>query len=112
MEESILTSIKRMLGITEDCVVFDAVIIAHINSVLSILKQLGVGPSEGFKIEDESATWSDFIEGNVDIESVKTYVYLKVKEIFDPPTNSTHMASVQRLASELEWRLNLSVETE
>ena len=83
--ESILTSIKKLLGITEEYDQFDPDIIMHINSVFMILTQLGVGPAEGFSIEDDTAVWTDFIQDVKKLESVKTYVYLKVKLAFDPP---------------------------
>lgn len=108
--ESILTSIKKLLGIEEGYDHFDADIIMHINSVFMILNQLGVGPSECFHIEDDLATWSDFTLDNQDYESVKTYVYLKVKLLFDPPLSSAVIESMNRMISELEWRLNVSAE--
>ena len=83
--DSILTSIKKLLGITEDYENFDADIIMHINSVFMTLRQIGVGPEEGFFIEDKSATWTDFMGDETKIESVKTYMYMKVRLLFDPP---------------------------
>ena len=109
--ESILTSIKKLLGIAEEYEHFDADLIMNINSVFSILTQIGVGPSEGFSIEDSSATWNDFIHGDKNLESVKSYVYLKVKLLFDPPTSSAVMESINRMISEFEWRLNVSAES-
>ena len=108
--ESILTSIKKLLGITEECEDFDIDIIMHINTVFSILCQLGVGPSSGFSIEDSSATWDDFIEDETKLEMVKTYVFLKTRLMFDPPTIGSVMDSTNRLISELEWRLNIAVD--
>lgn len=108
--ESILTSIKKLLGISEDDTAFDTDIIMHINSVFMILWQLGVGPSKGFIIEDETAEWSDFIEDGLNLELVKSYVYLKVKLLFDPPTSSFVMESMNRQIAEFEWRLNVEVE--
>lgn len=108
--ESILTSIKKLLGISEDDTAFDTDIIMHINSVFMILWQLGVGPSKGFIIEDETAEWSDFIEDGSNLELVKSYVYLKVKLLFDPPTSSFVMESMNRQIAEFEWRLNVEVE--
>lgn len=108
--ESILTSIKKLLGITEEYQHFDADLIIHINSVFSILTQLGVGPSEGFFIEDDSATWYDFIPEGQNYESVKTYVHLKVRMLFDPPASSVVMDSMNRMASEFEWRLQTEAE--
>ena len=108
--DSILTSIKKMLGIAEEYTPFDVDIILHINSVFMILNQLGVGPSSGFRIEDDSATWSDFTEDKLDVEAVKSYIYLKVRLLFDPPSSSAAMESINRLISELEWRLNVAAE--
>lgn len=108
---SILTSIKKLLGIAEEYEHFDADLIMHINSVLMILTQLGVGPAEGFLIRDEDATWDEFIQGETNIEAVRTYVYLKVKLLFDPPLSSAVIESTNRLISELEWRLNVAAES-
>jgi hypothetical protein len=109
--ESILTSIKKMLGIAEDYNDFDPDIIMHINSVFMILRQLGVGPEDGFSIEGEDATWNDFTSDNSKVEAIKTYIYMKVKLIFDPPLNSAVIESMNRVISELEWRLNVAGET-
>lgn len=109
--ESILTSIKKMLGIAEEYEHFDQDIIMHINSVFMILKQLGVGPAEGFIIEDSNAKWSDFI-GDKNFESVKTYIYLKVKQIFDPSLSSSATDASNRIISELESRLNIEYEAQ
>lgn len=107
--ESILTSIKKLLGIMEDCIDFDIDIIIHINSVFMILTQIGVGPEEGFAIKDKFSIWTDFVpEGYV--ESVKTYVYLRVKLLFDPPASSSVMESIKRQADEIEWRLNVAAD--
>lgn len=112
MDESILTSIKKTLGIPADYKQFDPDIIMHINTVLSNLTDLGVGPSEGFFITDETATWADFIPANnySRLQAIKTYVYLKVRLIFDPPTNSAVIESMNRLISEFEWRINVIVD--
>lgn len=107
--ESILTSIKKLLGIEEDYEHFDPDIIMHINSVLFTLTQLGVGPSEGFRIEDETTTWNDYVQN--DYDAVKTYIYLKVKLLFDPPLNSAVIESMNRSISEFEWRLNVAADT-
>lgn len=110
--DSILTSIKKMLGIAEEYEQFDADIIMHINSVFMILTQLGVGPSEGFSIEDDSAIWSDFIQDSTNIESVKSYVYLRVKLLFDSTSlGSPVIEAMNRQISELEWRLNIEAES-
>lgn len=110
--ESILTSIKKMLGIDEEYTHFDADIIMHINSVFMILIQLGVGPEEGFVIEDDTSTWVDFIpEANAaQLHAVKSYIYLKVKLIFDPPLSSAVIDSMNRQIAEFEWRLNVAVD--
>lgn len=109
--DSILTSIKKMLGISKEYDVFDAVLIMHINSVFMNLNQLGVGPSEGFSIIDEVDKWSDFVsEDDPNFESIKSYVYLKVRLLFDPPTNSSVIESMNRQINEFEWRLNVSAE--
>lgn len=109
--ESILTSIKKLLGIEEDYVHFDADIIMHINSVLSILTQLGVGPSEGYSIKDANATWDEFITNPAKLELVKSYVYLKVRLMFDPPSSSSAIESMKQIISELEFRIIVAVET-
>ena len=110
--ESILTSIKKMLGIDEAYTHFDADIIMHINSVLMILTQLGVGPEEGFVIEDDTSTWINFIpEANAaQLHAVKTYIYMKVKLMFDPPLSSAVIESMNRQIAEFEWRLNIAVD--
>ena len=108
--ESILTSIKKLLGIDEEYTQFDDDIIMHINSVFLNLTQLGVGPSEGFLIEDDTATWEDFIGDSNQLQAVKSYMYLKVKLLFDPPLSSSVIESMNRMIAELEWRLNVSVE--
>lgn len=107
--ESILTSIKKLLGISEEYEQFDQDLIMHINSVFLILNQLGVGPSEGFFIYDDTAIWDDFLEG-ANIELVKSYMYLKVKLLFDPPLSSAVIEANNRMISEFEWRLNVAVE--
>ena len=109
--ESILTSIKKLLNIAEDYEHFDTDIIIHINSTFSALTQIGVGPTNGFTIKDKTAVWSDFIpENHKEFESVKTYIYLKVRLIFDPPASSSVMEAINRTISEIEWRLNVAGE--
>lgn len=108
--ESILTSIKKLLGITEDYEHFDPDIIMHINSVFMILTQLGVGPEDGFAINNKETTWSEFTNDDKKIEAVKTYVYMKVKLLFDPPTSSSVVEAMNRSISEFEWRLNIAVD--
>ena len=101
---SILTTIKKLLGINEEYTTFDNDLIVHINSVISILSQIGVGPSDGFSISDKSSTWNELVSDKR-LESVKSYVYLKVKLLFDPPQSSVVMESYNRAISELEWRI-------
>lgn len=108
--ESILTSIKKLLGISEEYDTFDTDIIFHINSVFSILTQLGVGPSEGFSIMDKSAVWNDFCPNDPRLSSIKTYIYMKVKLMFDPPLSSSVIDSMNRMIAEFEWRLNVAVD--
>lgn len=105
--ESILQSIKKLLGIEPDYTYFDQDLIIHINSVLSILSQIGFGPEEGFFITGETETWDDlFDESNPQMQFVKSYIYLKVRLMFDPPLNSTVINSINTQIAELEWRLN------
>lgn len=108
--DSILTSIKKLLGITEEYENFDQDIIMHINSAFMILNQLGVGPKNGFSINDKSSTWNEFIPEGSNLEAVKTYVHLKVKLMFDPPLSSTVIEAIKSQINELEWRLNVSVD--
>ena len=109
--ESILTSIKKLLGIVEEYEHFDVDIIMHINSAFSVLTQLGVGPEEGFRIEDASAVWSDFLYDDPRLEMVRTYVYLKVKLVFDTTSSSSAVIeSINRQIQELEWRINVTVD--
>ena len=105
MEESILTSIKKLLGIADEDKSFDIDIIMHINSVLMIIMQEWHGQTS-FTISDDSATWKDFLgEANIDYEAVKTLVYLRVRLLFDPPTNSFVIQSMNETIKELEWRM-------
>lgn len=104
--DSILTSTKKLLGIAEDYKHFDVDIIIHINSALMVLTQLGVGPSAGFAIEDETSTWDEFIGDDITkLQMVKSYVVLKVRLLFDPPQSSAHIDAITRQISEFEWRL-------
>ena len=107
MNNSILNTIKEMMGIEIEETAFDNDIIVHINTVFFILNQLGVGPTEPFIIRDEYATWDNFISDSTNLESIKTYMYLKVKLLFDPPLNSSVIESMKNTINELEWRLNV-----
>lgn len=109
--ESILTSIKKMLGIGEEYIEFDNDIIMHINSVFADLAQMGVGPSKGFRIEDSSDIWEDYLSDNLLLESVKSYMHLRVKILFDPGSiGSSTLASYERQIAQWEWRLNMIAE--
>ena len=110
--ESILTSIKKLIGIEEDFTHFDPDIIMHINTAFMSLTQIGLGPVDGFRIEDESTTWDEFIpEDRMNLEAVKTYLALKVRLVFDPPPSSTAIDSIKQTIAELEWRLNVTAES-
>ena len=107
MEDSILASTKKILGISPEFSNFDLDIITHINATFTIIKQLGVGPTTGFMIDDETSKWQDFLSNdNPMLNLVKTYLYLKVRSLFDPPTTSYHITAMKELVSEYEWRLN------
>lgn len=106
VQDSILGEIKKMLGISEDDTSYDTDIIIHINSVFMILNQLGLGPNSCFSISDKTSTWSEFNENSLDFYApIKTYVYLRVKLVFDPPTNSFLLQSINDEIKELEYRL-------
>jgi len=108
---SILEDVKKLIGPSASYDIFDQELIIHINSVFSILKQMGVGPQdETFKITGTSEDWYDFFEEGENLEMVKTYVYLKVKLIFDPPQSSIVTEAYNRQIAELEWRLNVEVD--
>lgn len=109
---SILTSIKKAIGPTAQYTHFDPEIIMHINSAFFDLHRLGVGPAEGFIIEDDSATWTDYISDPKKLQAVKTYIYLKVKLVFDNSTLSASViAAMERQIKEYEWLLNVAAET-
>lgn len=109
--DSILTSIKKLLGIAEEYTQFDSDIIMHINSTFMILTQMGVGPANGFMIEDDISTWSEFLGEDTNLEAVKSYVYLRVKLLFDPPSGGSVADSMKRMIDEFEWRLNVTAES-
>lgn len=109
--DSILTSVKKDLGIVPEYTHFDPDIIAAINTAFSILHQLGAGPENGFSISDDTAVWSDFIADMSKLELIKTYVSKKVRMIFDPPTSSPIAEASNRIIDELEWRINVAVDT-
>lgn len=109
MTDSILLTIKKMLGIPAEDTAFDEDLIVNINSAMMVLQQLGVGPDEVFTIEDASARWADLLVDPAMYAATKTYIYLKAKLAFDPPTTSFHLNAVNQQISELEWRLNVQV---
>lgn len=104
-DEQILASIKHLLLVDESYTVFDEDIRMHINTILSNLVQMGVGPINGFAVLDGTETWSDFVDDDTKLQQVKTYVYLKCRLLFDPPQSSALIESINRQAAELEWRL-------
>ncbi len=106
MTDSILTSIKLLLGITSEYTPFDPQLVMHINSVFMILNQMGVGPDDPFMITGPNETWDEFMEEG-DIESVKEYIYCKVRLVFDPPQGSV-IDILNKRVDELEWRLNVA----
>lgn len=108
--DSVLNSIKKLLGIQESYTIFDADLIMHINSTFAILNQIGIGPKEGFMIEDSYTTWDEYIT-QANESMVKSYIYLKVRLLFDPPNNNSLTESINRQLSELEWRLLLVGDT-
>lgn len=110
--DSILTSIKKLLGVSEEYTDFDPDITMHINSVFMILTQMGVGPNTGFRIEDETSKWTDFMADELKLEGVKSYIHLKVKLLFDPPLSGAVRESTEQLIKELEWRLYTGAESE
>jgi hypothetical protein len=112
MEQSILTSTEKILMVPEEYTAFDMDIITHINSTFAVLSQLGVGPADGFMIEDATAVWTDFMSAGPSLNLVKTYVYLKVRLLFDPPATSFLIQSVNEQIAQYEWRLNALREVE
>lgn len=110
MEQSILKSVKKMLGLASDYTVFDLDVTMHTNSALSTLTQLGVGPEGGFAIEDDSAEWIAFLGTDPKINQVKSFVFLYVKKLFDPPGTSFAIEAMDKQLLEMSWRLNTARE--
>lgn len=106
VKDSILNSIKKLLGIESSYTNFDTDIIMHINSIFVILNQIGFGPDDGFTISDSETKWSEYCEKEM-IETVKTYIYLRVRLLFDPPSNGAVMEAIKQTIQELEWRINV-----
>lgn len=109
MEESILVSIKKLIGLAPEDTSFDIDLITHINSAIDVLRQLGI-EVEDFYIEDDSASWGDYLPSDKYLQKVKTYIYLKVRKWFDPPQNGTAMQALDSSIAELEWRINVTVD--
>lgn len=110
MDSSILTSIKLDLGIAEDYEHFDSVIIGHINTEFMVLNQIGVGPNKTFSIADKSALWSDFTKDVNEYAGAKQYIFMRVKQIFDPYTSTVAADAHARKSAELEFRLNIALD--
>lgn len=111
-EDSILNTIKKLLGIDPGYTHFDQDIKIAINTSFNTLTQIGVGPSSGFSIKDAETTWVDFLKDEVLLEQVKTYIFLKAKMIFDPPQSSVVTECYNNMIRELEWRLNVQEDKE
>lgn len=112
LEENILASIKKLLGFEEDYTAFDADIMMHINSAFMSLHQLGVGPAAGYALSSGLETWVEFFGTHNDLHGVKTYIYLKVRLVFDPPSTSFVLEAIKAMINEYEWRINVQVDTE
>lgn len=110
MDDSILDSIKKILGMPPDYDAFDTDLVIHINSVFGILAQLGVGPEGGFSISDNTTLWRAYLGDSKDLEMVKSYIALKVRLVFDPPTIGAVMDAMREQIREFEWRLNVQVD--
>lgn len=109
--ESILTSVKKSLGIVEEYTHFDDVIVMHINTVFNTLTQLGVGDPDGFAIEDDMDTWESYIQSSILLNMIKSYMCMKVRLLFDPPQSTVAVQAIERQAEELEWRIYITTDT-
>lgn len=111
MEQSILKSTKKVLNVGPDDESFDLDIMTHINSAFSTLHDIGVGPTEGYSIDDASPVWTEFLADNpMQLSRVKTFVFLHSRLLFDPPTSGFHLTAIQEQLKELTWRLNVNRE--
>lgn len=108
--DSILGSVKKVLGIHEDYDAFDTDVIMHINTAFFLLNQLGVGPEKGYRIEDGTSKWSDYLDSSLDLDAVKSYIFVRVRLLFDRPETSYGIQALERQASEFEWRLSVQVD--
>ena len=109
--DSILTSIKKLMGLTEEYDAFDQDILILINSVLFELEQIGVKAKEGFVLSDKTAVWSDYSDDDRLLNALKPYIYMKTKLTFDPPTSSGALDAMNRIIDRFEWRINLYADT-
>ena len=109
--DSILTSIKKLMGLTEEYDAFDQDILILINSVLFELEQIGVKAKDGFSLSDKTAVWSDYSDDHRLLNALKPYIYMKTKLTFDPPTSSGALDSMNRIIDRFEWRINLYADT-
>lgn len=109
--DSIVASIKKMLGLEDEYTPFDMDVITHINAAFMTLTQMGIGPKEGFMVDDYNQTWEQFLTNKVMLGGVKTWVYLQVKMMFDPPSNSILMDAMKQQADQILWRLNVQAES-
>jgi len=108
--DSILTTIKKLLGITEECEDFDEDIILHINTAIARLRTLGVGPDEGYQITDDTSTWTEYLNGDIRLNDVKQYIYIKVKLVFDPPVSTSVITALNDVLKELEFAINITAD--
>lgn len=111
MDDSILNTIKKMLGIEPDYTAFDTDISVHINTALMILNQLGIGRSEGVVVDGPETSWDALFLGRTDLAMVKSYIYHRVRLTFDPPQNSFVTAAIEKQITEFEWRVNVQAES-
>lgn len=109
--ESILTSVKKYIGIAEEYEHFDPDVIMHINTAFAVLWQLGVGPSSAFRITDKTKKWADFTQDEEELAMAQSYVFERVKLKFDPPSSSALLQALKESVTESEWRLNVAAET-
>lgn len=108
--DSILNSVKKILGVDPSVTAFDTEIIMIINSIFTTLNELGIGPALGYEIEDETNIWMEFLDNKVRLNAVKTYIYLRARILFDPPTSSFALEALKEQAREHEWRLSINPE--
>lgn len=109
---SILKDVRHVLGVHDDDEVFDRDLIMHINSTFNVLRQMGVGPADGFSIKDASSTWDEFLIDEPKLNMARSYLYSKVRLQFDPPNSGTLLEALKQQIAEYEWRMNVDVETD